>query len=275
MRRLGILGYGNIAATLLDILARDGRARFEQVAILARPGASERADARLRTAAEVIAEEVTIHETADAFLAARPDLAVECATHDVVRETVPEILKAGCETVVVSVGAFADADTAARIEDAAALGRTRTVLVPGAIGGVDALAAARIAGIETLVYSGRKPPAAWKGTPAEKLLDLDAITSETVFFEGNARQAATDYPKNANVAATLALAGPGFERTEVRLIADPGISANVHEYEVRSQSVNFTIQLTGKASPDNPKTSMSTAYSVAREVMNRLVPIAI
>lgn len=275
MQRLGIIGYGNIAAALLDVLAGDGRARFETVAVLAQPGAADAAEAALSAKAAVLSDDVSFHDTVDGFLAARPDLTVECAVHQVVREVVPQVLHAGCETVIVSIGALADPATADAIADAAATGKCRAVLVSGAIGGIDALAAAKIAGIEEVIYTGRKPPQAWRGTPAEQLIDLDGLATETVFFSGTARRAATDYPKNANVAATLALAGIGFEETKVRLIADPAAPGNIHEYEVRSASVNFTMRLEGKASPDNPKTSVSTVFSVAREVLNRVAPIAI
>ena len=64
-------------------------------------------------------------------------------------------------------------------------------------------------------YRGAKPPAAWAGTPAAGIVDLDALEAPRVFFTGTAREAATAYPKNANVAATLALAGAGFEATAV------------------------------------------------------------
>ena len=36
---IGIIGFGNIASTLFDVLARDGRARFEAVAVLEAPPA--------------------------------------------------------------------------------------------------------------------------------------------------------------------------------------------------------------------------------------------
>ena len=143
-------------------------------------------------------------------------------------------------------------------------------LPSGAVGGVDILAAARLSGIEDVVYTSRKPPRAWCGTPAERLLDLDALMGEAMFFEGTARAAARDYPQNANVAATVALAGAGFERTKVRLIADPHVQRNVHEVSVRSSCADFHVRIEGKPSPTNPKTSLPTAFSIARLVLNRV-----
>ena len=83
------------------------------------------------------------------------------------------------------------------------------------------------------------------------------------------------YPKNANVAATLALAGLGFEATRVEMVADPAVSQNIHEYRVTSGAADYAMRIEGKPSPDNPKTSLATVYSVAREVMNRMTEVAI
>ncbi|WP_108659107.1 aspartate dehydrogenase [Acuticoccus kandeliae] len=275
MRRLGIIGYGNIAAMLCDVLATDPNLDLELVSVLARPGRIDHATEALREKALNIAPEVDFSESVKAFLDDAPDLVVECATHHAVRDSVPALLRAGVETVIASIGALADAEIEAEIAASARAGGTRAVLVPGAIGGIDALAAAKIAGIESVTYTSRKPPAAWRGTPAEDILDLASLAEEAEFFTGSAREAATAYPKNANVAATLALAGAGFDATRVRLIADPAAPGNIHEYEVRSNAVNFTMRLEGKASPDNPKTSVSTVYSIAREILNRAAPIAV
>ena len=120
-------------------------------------------------------------------------------------------------------------------------------------------------------------PAASRPRPgrAEKLLALDTLTAPAIFFEGSARQAASEYPFNANVAATLALAGLGLDATQVRLIADPGISRNVHEVAVRSGCGDFTVRLEGRPSPSNPKTSLMAGYSVARDLINRAGPMVI
>src|SRR5690606_15993483 len=155
------------------------------------------------------------------------DLVVECAGHRAIEDHVMPALAAGYPCVVTSVGALAAPGLPERLEAAARAGGSRLELLAGAMGAIDALAAARLGGLDEVIYTGSKPPVAWKGTPAQQACDLDGLTDAAVVFEGNARDAARLYPRNANVAATLALAGVGFERAGVRLIADPRASGNV------------------------------------------------
>jgi aspartate dehydrogenase len=54
------------------------------------------------------------------------------------------------------------------------------------------------------------------------------LTSAQIFFRGSAREAVYRFPANANVAAISALAGIGFDRTNVELVADPNIGENCH-----------------------------------------------
>lgn len=201
------------------------------------------------------------------LIAARPRLVVECATHQAVQETVPVLLSAGIDVAIVSVGAFAQPGVIERIEAAARQGGARASVISGAIGGLDVLRAARLAGLESVTYVGRKPPAAWKGTPAEGLLDLDQLSTATTFYEGTATEAARDYPKNTNVTAAVALAGVGFANTRVRLIADPDAPGNIHELEASGAFGHFHIVLTNKPLPENPKTSWLAALSVEQAVI--------
>lgn len=268
---LGLIGYGNIARTLMAVLAREGAAPA-RLTVLTLPESTEATTAAV---AADYAGPAGVVTDSPALIAAAPDLVVECAGHAAVQAHATAVLRAGIETVIVSIGALADAALYGAVEEAAKAGGTRIVLPAGAVGGIDILSALRPSGIGSVVYTGRKPPMAWAGTPAETLLDLSALTEEETFFTGNAREAATQYPKNANVAATLALAGLGFEATQVRLIADPGVSRNVHEYTVTAGAADYTIRIEGNPSPENPKTSVTTVYSVAREVMNRSREVAI
>ncbi|OTH88129.1 aspartate dehydrogenase, partial [Pseudomonas aeruginosa] len=140
---------------------------------------------------------------------ARPDLLVECAGHRAIEEHVLPALERGIACLIVSVGALSEVGLVERLEAAAERGKTRIELLPGAIGGIDALSAAKVGGLDAVNYTGRKPARAWKNTPGEQACDLDTIEQATVIFQGSAREAARLYPKNANVAATLSLAGLG------------------------------------------------------------------
>ena len=62
---------------------------------------------------------------------------------------------------------------------------------------------------------------------------------------------------------------------KVVLVADPGISRNVHEASLRSGCADVTIRLEGRPSPANPKTSLTAGYSLAREVLNRAASVVI
>jgi len=84
---------------------------------------------------------------------------------------------------------------------------------------------------------------------------------ETLLFEGSASKAVKAFPANVNVAATVSLAGIGFERTKVRVVADPSLSRNVHELTVEGEFGTFFTRVENLPSPDNPKTSYLAALS--------------
>lgn len=273
MTTVGIIGFGSIARDVIDILCAQADPP-EALVILVRRG---KTGETLIAALEQVAGRCEVYAVSDTtgLLASGCDVIAECASHAAVAEFGPRILRSQTDLVVASIGALADPQTEAALREAAEGGSGQLILPAGAIGGIDMLAAARLSGLHSVTYMGRKPPGAWIGTPAEAACDLAGLIEPTVFFQGSARQAATDYPKNANVAATLALAGLGMDETRVQLIADPTVETNSHEFAVRSNAVDFSMSLTAKPSPRNPKTSASTAYSIARAVLNRSEAIVI
>jgi aspartate dehydrogenase len=195
------------------------------------------------------------------------DLVADCAGHPALRQHGAAILSRGIDLVSVSSGALADTALHDRLVAAARSGNSQLRVVSGAIGALDALSSASAGKLAQVTYRGRKPPQGWRGSPAESKLDLDSLSRPAVHFRGSARDAALEYPKNANVAASVALAGIGFDDTEVELIADPGVERNTHEIVAEGDFGRFEFCIEGRSLPDNPRSSAITAMSVVREIL--------
>ncbi|HZF84269.1 MAG TPA: aspartate dehydrogenase [Burkholderiaceae bacterium] len=264
--RFALIGCGAIGTALLDLVRDDSGLAAAAIVVPAESAeAAQAAVARLAPRAQVV----------QAVPAQGIDLVIEAAGHAAIEQHVLPALGRGVPAIVASVGALSAEGLPERLEAAAREGGTQVQLIAGAIGAVDALAAARIGGLETVRYTGRKPPRAWSGTPAEEGRDLGALTAEAVIFEGSAREAARLYPKNANVAATVSLAGLGLDRTTVRLIADPGVSENVHQVEAEGAFGRFELVMRNRPLAANPKTSALTAYSAVRALRGHVAPLVI
>lgn len=217
--RLGIIGMGAIGGEMMrhiEASADETGSGVEVSAVLVTDPARH-AGARW-----------PVVDTVAALLATVPELVVECASQTAFSKCVPEILAAGCSVIAGSVGALADASVEREMRRAASRGNSRLHIPAGALAGIDALAAAKLVGIDTVEYARSAPPSTWAGHDAAGHLDLDALTAPCLVYEGSARDAARRFPKNANVAAIVALAGIGFERTMIRIYADPALTTNLH-----------------------------------------------
>jgi aspartate dehydrogenase len=108
-----------------------------------------------------------------------------------------------------------------------------------------------------------KPPAAWKNiTYVEALgIDLDGLTGPRTLFKGAAREGVPHFPQNVNIAAVLSLAGIGFDRTQLEVVADPALTHNTHTIRVTGKTGRFTVVLESVPAPDNPKTAWLACYS--------------
>jgi aspartate dehydrogenase len=133
----------------------------------------------------------------------------------------------------------------------------------GGIDGMDALKAACVAGVDSVEIAVTKPPAAWKNIDyVERLgVDLDRLKGPTVLFEGPARKGVPHFPANVNIAALLSMAGIGFDRTHLKVVADPALKLNTHYITIRGKSGTISLKFESVPFPDNPKTAMLAAYS--------------
>ncbi|NVK43003.1 MAG: aspartate dehydrogenase [Oceanospirillaceae bacterium] len=256
MKHLMMIGFGAMAREVVALLPDDLKLRW----LVVPANGVAAVQAELGDGVRVISAVDALNEACDGT----PDLVVECAGQGAIREHGEAVLSRGWDLGVISVGAFADSALLDRLQSAAVAGNAHIYALAGAIAGIDGIAAAKEGGLDEVVYTSRKSPKSWKGSPAEQLVDLDSINEPTVFYRGTAREAALQFPANANVAATIALAGIGMDETRVELMVDPGIARNQHQIRACGRFGEMKIELSGLPLESNPKTSTLAALSVVR-----------
>jgi aspartate dehydrogenase len=260
VQNVTLIGYGAIAQSIVAKLASHARLCITHVVVHHEKIPQTQADLQTVTRGCTAVSQVPPDAT----------LVVECAGHSALREHVLPALARGIPCAVVSIGALAEMGLVEALSHAALQGNTQVHLLSGAIGAIDALASAKLAGLTSVTYTGRKPPMGWTGTPAENVCDLTKLQEAAVILQATAREAASLYPKNANVAATVSLAGLGLDATQVRLIADPAVTENIHTVEAVGAFGSFKLEMRGNPLPENPKTSMLTVLSALRFLENRV-----
>lgn len=264
MLDVAFIGWGAIARTTARLLReRDAPIRIVAVAT------------RSKTAPDDLPSDA-VHLTDPAALeATAPHVVLEAAGRDSVAPWGTAALSAGIDFIAASVSALTDSELHHSLAALAAENCAQFQITPGALAGVDGLAAASVLGLDEVTHRMVKPPIAWKDTPAEEFCDLDNLTQPTTFFTGNATDAASQFPKNANVAATTALAGVGLADTRIEMVADPDAGGNRHEINARGAFGEMTIVVRNLPLPDNPKSSALTALSLVRLLENRARPFVI
>jgi aspartate dehydrogenase len=257
--RFAVIGYGAITDEMVLSLQRRGQlAALLGVLVLPERVAPLRlkADGRFPVVGRL-----------DELLALKPDIVIEAAGHAAVQTYGPAILERGADLLIASVGALADRVTAEKLIAASTAGG-ELWLTAGAVAGIDGLLAARTAGLRSVTYASLKGPRAWKGTSAEKLLDASAERERVIFFKGSAREAAIQYPQNANVGATIALASLGLDRTQVHLGADPTVAGPLGIIDAEGEFGSLHFEILALASVNNPKTSAITGHSLVAAVQD-------
>ena len=258
-KRIAIIGFGAIARDVLTIL--HDTVFVESIAVLHRT---------LPDHDEV--HKVVHFNTLEALRNWKPDLVIEAAGHEAVRNYVPLLLENGFPVLVSSVGALHDETLFENLLAKAEQGQTHLLLPSGAIGALDYVRACRFTKDQHIVYESRKPVQAWQKELAERGYDFRTLHEPVILFEGMAREAARLYPANLNVAATLALAGIGMDLTHVRVVADPSITANQHHIHIHSDHGQMSVTFENTVSPSNPKSSRIVSKSIVAAVQHYFSP---
>lgn len=208
-------------------------------------------------------------------LIAKSQLVIEAASALSSREIARQAISMGRDVMIMSTGGVAAG--LKELSTLAAKHNARVYIPSGAVAGVDALKAARLGGIKTVTLTTRKNPCSFRGVRylEKQGVDLERITKDRILFSGPAREAVKYFPQNINVAAVLALAGIGRDKTLVRIIAVPGLKNNVHEVKIESSSGRISARTENLLHPDNPKTSFLAVLSAMEALRQILQPVKI
>ncbi len=271
MFKIGVVGCGAIGAEICKAIDEGGMG-VELYAIY------DRTDEHIvAVKSELKNTDPQVLDIAEMAQHADLDLIIEAASQMAVPEVASTALSAGCDVMIMSIGAFADEKLRDTIFGLAKEQGCKVYLPSGAIVGLDGLKSAMSADVYSVTLTTQKPPRGLAGAPyiVRNNIDLDKITSRTVIFEGTANEAVKAFPANVNVAASLSIAGIGFERTKVSVVADPSLSTNVHEISVQGEFGKFSTKVENVPSPTNLKTSYLAALSAIATIKKIASPVQI
>lgn len=257
--RIAIAGMGAIGAAVARAVAQGDVPNTKLVAVSARD------EKKCRASLAAFGADAEFTSLAD--LSRRADIVIECAPAALFDEIVRPALTSGKTAIVLSVGALL---SHFELVDLARKNGGQIVVPTGALLGLDAVNAASHGKIHSVRMTTQKPVAGLLGAPylVTNKIDISGIKEPLRVFSGTAREAATHFPANLNVAVALSLAGVGPDHTMLEVWADPGVTRNIHRILVDSDSAMLDMKIENIPS-ENPKTGRITALSVIA-TLNRL-----
>jgi aspartate dehydrogenase len=199
------------------------------------------------------------------------DVIVDCAVPAVFRNAVtPAIERARTIVTVNATSLLEHPDVIDRAERRGA----RIILASGSVLGFDALRAANVGVINSVLMVTRKPPLSLAHSPwiREHKIDVRRIVQPTKIFEGSARDAARAFPDKFNIAAAVALASIGPDRVRIEIWLDPAVERNVHRISVDADSTRFEMEIQNVPNPGHEGTGPLTAYSVIAALKDLTAP---
>jgi aspartate dehydrogenase len=206
----------------------------------------------------------TLAHSVDDFLP-HVDVVFEAASQEAVIQYASKVLEAGKDLIMMTIGSLFDPKLQQRLEELAREHHCRIYLPSGAVCGIDGIFAARMAQLDSVTLVTTKPPESL-GIKVER---------RTIVFEGNAREAVKQFPKNINVAACLSLAGLGFDKTRVQIVADPVSTRINHRILAHGKFGRLRAEVENMPNPNNPKSSYMASLSAIAVLRKISEPIQI
>lgn len=193
------------------------------------------------------------------------DVIFEGASQKAVEQYAEQILGEGKDLIIMSIGGLFDDTFRRKLEKIAKTNDCKIYLPSGAVCGIDGVLSASVETIDRVTLVTTKPPKSL-GKSVEK---------RTIIFEGNAREAVKQYPKNINVAGSLSLAGIGFDDTEVKIVADPVVTRINHKILAHGKFGRLRAEVENMPNPNNNKSSYMASLSAIATLKRILNPIQI
>ena len=260
MKRVALLGCGYIG-TQLALAVDSGAipARLERV--------YDASEGAVRALVSKLDSEPEITENPHLLSYPPVDIVVEAASPAAVRDVALSVLQNRRDLMLMSVGALMDESILEVLEEACGDYQSRIYVPSGAIGGLDAISAARDQ-IEQVSITTTKNPASLRGAPHFDMegVDADSITERTILYSGEAPDAVRRFPANANVAGALSMAAG--RNAHVTIVADPHSAHNTHVIRVSGEFGSMEFETKNAPEPANPRTSRLAALSAVRALYN-------
>jgi len=258
-KRVGIIGYGSIGKEIIAATSRNEIPNARIVALFDK-------ESTVFNKVDYDNGELNLFSDFDEFynsdIYSNIDIIMECASKGAIKEYGKKIIDSKKDLIVLSVGAFSDEKYLIELQNLSNLNNTKILIPTGAIAGLDSIRSVKKY-LNTLTIVTTKNPKSLIGAPYFKTskIRIDEILKETVLFEGNAVDAIELFPANVNVAVSVALAGIGLVKTQVKIVADPTLSVNKHEIVGEGTFGKIQIVVQNIPSPSNPRTSYLASLS--------------
>jgi len=202
----------------------------------------------------------TVHDFLDDV-----DVVFEGASQEAVMLYAEKILQEKKDIILMSVGSLFDDSFRKKLVKTAQENHCRIYVPSGAVCGLDGLLSANVGGLNEVTLVTTKPP---------KSLNKD-LNERTVVFEGTARDAVKKFPTNINVAASISLAGRGFDETKVEIVADPVATRISHKILAHGSFGRLRVELENMPNPNNPGSSYMASLSAIATLKRIIDPLQI
>jgi len=252
--KLGIIGCGAIGSDVAK--AADVMKEIEKIYLfdINKPAAEKLCSTLKKTSLKTVKE----------FLE-DVDVVFEAASQQAVEQYAALVLEAKKDLIIMSIGSLFNDSLRKKLEDTARKYHRKIYLPSGAVCGIDGVLAASIEQLDSVTLVTTKPPASLGKT----------VEQRTIVFEGTAREAVKQFPRNINVAACLSLAGVGFDETKVEIVADPVETRINHKILAHGRFGRLRAEVENMPNPNNPQSSYMASLSAIATLRRVLDPIQI